>query len=109
METVIIHPKVSVVTLAEARQPSICDSDLMHSRASGRRRRLWPSRSSPATSVSPFGNSPAATSPTTSSYGGVFLRAGLAERDDVNHMVAVARALNPDRPGARLGHRPAMV
>jgi uncharacterized HhH-GPD family protein len=30
----------------------------------------------------------------------VFLRTGLAERDDVNHMVAVARALNPDRPGA---------
>lgn len=30
----------------------------------------------------------------------VFLRTGLAERDDVNNMVAVARALNPDRPGA---------
>jgi len=30
----------------------------------------------------------------------VFLRTGLAERDDVKHMVAVARALNPDRPGA---------
>ena len=30
----------------------------------------------------------------------VFLRAGLAQRDDVNHMVAVARALHPERPGA---------
>lgn len=30
----------------------------------------------------------------------VFLRTGLVERDDVNRMVAVARALNPDRPGA---------
>jgi adenine-specific DNA glycosylase len=30
----------------------------------------------------------------------VFLRTGLAERDDVNHMVAVARALHPERPGA---------
>jgi endonuclease III len=30
----------------------------------------------------------------------VFLRAGLAEHDEVNHMVAAARALNPDRPGA---------
>lgn len=30
----------------------------------------------------------------------VFLRTGLAERDDVRHMVAVARVLNPDRPGA---------
>jgi hypothetical protein len=30
----------------------------------------------------------------------VFLRTGLAERDDVDHMVSVARALNPDRPGA---------
>ena len=30
----------------------------------------------------------------------VFLRTGLVERDDVNHMVAVARRLNPDRPGA---------
>jgi uncharacterized HhH-GPD family protein len=30
----------------------------------------------------------------------VFLRTGLAQRDEVNHMVAVARALNPDRPGA---------
>ena len=30
----------------------------------------------------------------------VFLRTGLAERDDVNDMVTVARALNPDRPGA---------
>jgi uncharacterized HhH-GPD family protein len=30
----------------------------------------------------------------------VFLRSGLAGLDDVNHMVAVARALNPDRPGA---------
>lgn len=29
----------------------------------------------------------------------VFLRTGLAERDDVNHMVAVARALHPRRPG----------
>ncbi len=30
----------------------------------------------------------------------VFLRTGLAEHDDVDHMVAVARALYPDRPGA---------
>ena len=30
----------------------------------------------------------------------VFLRTGLVERDDVNLMVAAARALNPDRPGA---------
>jgi endonuclease III len=30
----------------------------------------------------------------------VFLRTGLAERDDVNHMVAVARSLYPARPGA---------
>ena len=30
----------------------------------------------------------------------VFLRTGLAERDDVNQMVAVARQLCPDRPGA---------
>jgi uncharacterized HhH-GPD family protein len=30
----------------------------------------------------------------------VFLRTGLAERDDVSHIVAVARALNPERPGA---------
>jgi uncharacterized HhH-GPD family protein len=30
----------------------------------------------------------------------VFLRTGIAQRDDVGHMVAVARALNPDRPGA---------
>ena len=30
----------------------------------------------------------------------VFLRTGLADRDDVNHMVGVARTLNPDRPGA---------
>jgi endonuclease III len=29
----------------------------------------------------------------------VFLRTGLAERDDVDHMVAVARVLRPDRPG----------
>jgi uncharacterized HhH-GPD family protein len=29
----------------------------------------------------------------------VFLRTGLAERDDVNHMVEVARALYPPRPG----------
>jgi endonuclease III len=29
----------------------------------------------------------------------VFLRTGLAERDDVSHMVAVARALSPDPPG----------
>ncbi len=29
----------------------------------------------------------------------VFLRSGIAERDDVNHMVAVARVLHPDRPG----------
>jgi len=30
----------------------------------------------------------------------VFLRTGLANRDDVSHMVAVARSLYPDRPGA---------
>ena len=30
----------------------------------------------------------------------VFLRTGLADRDEVGHMVAVARALYPDRPGA---------
>jgi endonuclease III len=30
----------------------------------------------------------------------VFLRTGLVERDDVNLMVAAARALNPDRPEA---------
>jgi uncharacterized HhH-GPD family protein len=30
----------------------------------------------------------------------VFLRTGLAEHDEVSHMVAVARALYPDRPGA---------
>jgi uncharacterized HhH-GPD family protein len=30
----------------------------------------------------------------------VFLRTGVAERDSLNHMVAAARALNPDRPGA---------
>lgn len=30
----------------------------------------------------------------------VFLRTGLAEWDDVDHMVAIARALYPDRPGA---------
>jgi uncharacterized HhH-GPD family protein len=30
----------------------------------------------------------------------VFLRTGLAQRDDVNHMIAVARALYPERPGA---------
>ena len=30
----------------------------------------------------------------------VFMRTGLAERDSVEHMVAVARTLNPDRPGA---------
>jgi uncharacterized HhH-GPD family protein len=29
----------------------------------------------------------------------VFLRTGLAEHDDVSHMVAIARSLNPDRPG----------
>ena len=29
----------------------------------------------------------------------VFLRTGIAERDDVDHMVAAARALHPDRPG----------
>lgn len=29
----------------------------------------------------------------------VFLRTGLAARDDVGHMVAVARTLHPDRPG----------
>ncbi len=30
----------------------------------------------------------------------VFLRAGLAEHDDVTHMVNVARTLHPERPGA---------
>ena len=30
----------------------------------------------------------------------VFLRAGLAQRDDVDHMVAMARELHPERPGA---------
>lgn len=30
----------------------------------------------------------------------VFLRTGLADHDDVGHMVAVARSLYPDRPGA---------
>ncbi len=30
----------------------------------------------------------------------VFLRSGLADRDDVELMIEVARALNPDRPGA---------
>jgi endonuclease III len=30
----------------------------------------------------------------------VFLRTGLAERNDVNHMVVAARALHPERPGA---------
>jgi uncharacterized HhH-GPD family protein len=30
----------------------------------------------------------------------VFLRTGLAERDEVGHMVAVAQAVCPDRPGA---------
>ena len=30
----------------------------------------------------------------------VFLRTALAERDDVNHMVAVARAPHPECPGA---------
>jgi endonuclease III len=30
----------------------------------------------------------------------VFLRTGLASRDEVTHMVVVARALNPERPGA---------
>lgn len=29
----------------------------------------------------------------------VFLRTGLATRDEVTHMVAVARALHPERPG----------
>jgi uncharacterized HhH-GPD family protein len=29
----------------------------------------------------------------------VFLRTGLADRDDVHHMVAAARQLHPDRPG----------
>ena len=29
----------------------------------------------------------------------VFLRTGLAEKDDVDHMVLVARAVHPDRPG----------
>lgn len=30
----------------------------------------------------------------------VFLRAGFAARDDVDHMIAVARDLHPERPGA---------
>jgi endonuclease III len=30
----------------------------------------------------------------------VFLRTGLAEHDDVTHIVNTARALHPDRPGA---------
>ncbi len=30
----------------------------------------------------------------------VFLRSGLAERDDVQHIIAAARSANPDRPGA---------
>jgi endonuclease III len=30
----------------------------------------------------------------------VFLRTGFAERDDVHHMVAVARSVHPERPGA---------
>src|SRR5690606_19454679 len=30
----------------------------------------------------------------------VFLRSGLAEIDDVDHMVAVARRIYPERPGA---------
>lgn len=30
----------------------------------------------------------------------VFLRTGLAEHDEVDHMVAAAPALYPDRPGA---------
>jgi len=30
----------------------------------------------------------------------VFLRTGLAELDDADHMITIARQLNPDRPGA---------
>jgi uncharacterized HhH-GPD family protein len=30
----------------------------------------------------------------------VFLRTGLARRDDINHMIAAAQALHPERPGA---------
>lgn len=30
----------------------------------------------------------------------VFLRTGLADHDDLDHMIAVGRALNPGRPGA---------
>lgn len=30
----------------------------------------------------------------------VFLRTGIAERDEIDHMVAAARRVNPDRPGA---------
>jgi endonuclease III len=30
----------------------------------------------------------------------VFLRTGLVDHDDINHMVAVARTLHPERPGA---------
>lgn len=30
----------------------------------------------------------------------IFLRTGLADRDDVAHMVGRARALHPERPGA---------
>lgn len=29
----------------------------------------------------------------------VFLRTGLAQRDDLDHIVAVARTLHPERPG----------
>jgi endonuclease III len=29
----------------------------------------------------------------------VFLRTGLAERDDLDHIISVARALRPERPG----------
>jgi endonuclease III len=30
----------------------------------------------------------------------VFLRSGLADRDEAHHIVAAARIANPDRPGA---------
>ena len=43
----------------------------------------------------------------------VFLRSGLAERDDPEHMLAEARRLYPERPGAldnpAWGHRPPLV
>ena len=57
-------------------------------------------RSSPATSVSLFGELSGGDVAYDVQLRRVFLRTGLAEPDDVREMVAVARALNPDRPGA---------